>query len=98
MSSHISLKRIFNCFNKMYFNNEVPAETRVIWAPLNGNNGEYQAGTIRIDTTLQGSLRMTQLIVLHEMIHARYPQYGHGKRFHAEVDRLYSAGAYRRLL
>lgn len=98
MSSHISLKRIFNHCNRKWFNNQVPGDTRVLWAPLNGNNGEYQAGTIRIDTTLQGSPKLAKIVMLHEMVHARYPLYGHGKKFQAEIDRLYAAGAYGGLL
>jgi hypothetical protein len=98
MASHLSLKRIFNHLNRKWFDGAVDADTRVIWAPLNGNNGEFQGGVIRIDTTLQGSPKLVKIVMLHEMIHARFPQATHGRVFHAERDRLYAAGAYKELL
>jgi hypothetical protein len=98
MASHLSLRRYFNLFNRKYFNNEVPHGTSVIWAPLNGNNGEYQAGVIRIDIPLQGTPKMAKIILLHEMIHAHRPRANHGRVFQAEIRRLFEAGAYRRLL
>lgn len=98
MASHLSLRRIFNFFNRKYFNGEVPHTTSVTWAPLNGDNGDYQDGAIHIDTTLQGSPRLVKIIMLHEMIHARYPRLTHGKKFKAEIRRLVEAGAYDSLL
>lgn len=98
MASHLSLRRMFNFLNRRYFNDEVPATTSVMWAPLNGDNGDYQAGVIRIDTTLQGSPRLVKIIMLHELTHARYPRLTHGRKFQAEIRRLVEAGAYDSLL
>jgi hypothetical protein len=98
MASHLSLRRIFNFYNRKYFNDEVPHSTTVTWAPLNGDNGDYIDGAIHIDTTLQGSPRLAKIIMLHEMIHAHNPRLTHGKRFQAEIRRLAEAGAYAQLL
>lgn len=98
MTSHLSLKRYFNLFNRKYFDNQVPSDTRVIWHPLDTCNGEYQAGTIRIDTTLHASPRLTKITLLHEMIHARYPKATHGPVFKAERQRLWDLGAYDKLI
>jgi hypothetical protein len=89
---------MFNFLNRRYYNDEVPHTTSVTWAPLNGDNGDYQDGAIRIDTTLQGSPRLVKIIMLHEMIHARYPRLTHGKKFRAELKRLFDLGAYSKLL
>jgi hypothetical protein len=96
--SHLQLKRIFNHYNKRYFNNELPADTSVTWAALNGNDGECQGGAIRLDAILAAVPCYARIILLHEMIHVRFPKATHGKVFRAERQRLLDAGAYDNLL
>lgn len=98
MASHLSLRRMFNYLNRKYFNNEVPATTSVMWAPLDTANADYSDGVIRVDVRITHSPKLVETVMLHEMIHAHNPRLTHGKKFQAEVDRLYSLGAYRKLL
>ena len=99
MATHTNLRRLFKFYNKKYFANCIPEDTSVMWAPMDHNLGEYQRpGEIRIDTTLQGSPKLAHIIMLHEMIHARFPKATHGRVFKAERQRLWELGAYEELL
>jgi hypothetical protein len=51
---------------------------------------------------LKGEPCYWRIVLLHEMCHVavwrRHPKHSHGPIFRKEVDRLYSIGAYRKLL
>jgi hypothetical protein len=59
---------------------------------------------IRIEKATTISEKFTRIALLHEMIHVRLaaengdPDEHHGIRFQKEIERLYQAGAYRKLL
>ena len=53
-----------------------------------------QAAEIHMDPALALYPKFMRITLLHEMIHLHKPRLGHGKKFLAEVDRLYRAGAY----
>jgi hypothetical protein len=59
---------------------------------------------IRIEKTTTISEKFTRIALLHEMIHVRLraengdPDEHHGIRFQREIERLYQAGAYKKLL
>lgn len=93
-SSHLSLRRWFSFYNRRYFANSLPADTVLQWKPLNGDDGLMQDGAIYIDPVLQAVPRYMRIILLHEMVHLQYPRLTHGKKFRAEIDRLYAAGAF----
>lgn len=100
MPSHISLKRLFNYYNRKYFNGELPVDTHISWSPLDGAHGKcwVTEKIIHIDPPLQSHVNYLRIIVLHEMAHLKHPRANHGKKFQDEMDRLYAAGAFRGLL
>ena len=54
---------------------------------------------IRILPILRHAYSSAKIVLLHEMAHAHLGRKAaHGPRFKAEIDRLYSLGAYRELL
>ena len=97
-TSHLSLKRIFNRYNRKYFNCELKADVQ--WRPLNTCSGiAYpNQGLICIDTGLMGYPKLLNATMLHEMVHLKHPRANHGKVFWREMDRLWLAGAFRKLL
>ena len=100
MASHISLKRLFNFYNRRYFNGELPADTQLVWSPLDGAHGKCWPvdKIIHIDPPLQSHVSYLRIVLLHEMVHLKHPRATHGKLFHSEIDRLYAAGAFKGLL
>jgi len=48
---------------------------------------------IAINNCLRRFTELAEVVLLHEMIHARYPQIGHGSVFQKERRRLVKAGA-----
>lgn len=98
MAGHLSLKRIFNRYNRLYFNNELSATTAIVWKPLNGKNGETDCETIWLDPSLAMFPRFLRIVLLHEMAHVKHRRAMHGKVWQAEIDRLYSLGAFRDLI
>lgn len=100
MASHLSLKRLFNSFNRKFFDGQLPADTQIIWAPLDGAHGKCWPGerVIHIDPPLQAHVDYLRIIMLHEMAHLKHPRAGHGKKFQEEIQRLHSIGAYKGLL
>lgn len=100
MPSHTSLKRLYNLYNRKWFNGELPHDVSIIWAPLDTAHGKCypKDRVIIMDPPLQSNGRFLRIILLHEMVHMRVPRATHGKRFQSEIDRLFAAGAYRGLL
>lgn len=99
-SSHASLKRQLNRFNRKWFNGELPEDVNIIWAPVDGAHGCTWPGEklIHMDPPLQAHVNYRAIVLLHEMAHLKCPRAGHGAVFQAEIDRLYAIGAYRGLL
>jgi hypothetical protein len=97
-SSHLSLRRWFRYYNKKYWNNELPDDTVLLWAPLTDAHGEARVKEIRLDPGLQLFPKFMRIILLHEMAHLRNLRWHHGKKFQNEIDRLYAAGAFRGLI
>jgi hypothetical protein len=102
-TSHLQLRRLYNRFNRLYFNSELPTDLEIVWSPCDDANGiTYTAGCtpfrIEIDPSIQGQVRFTHIVLLHEMVHVHRPRLGHGKRFKAELRRLVALGAYDKLL
>lgn len=99
-SSHSTLKRQYNIFNRKYFNNELPTDIHIIWSPLDRAHGASwpQEKTIHLDPPLAAHDRYRKIVILHEMVHIKHPRAGHGKVFQAEIDRLYAAGAFHGLI
>jgi hypothetical protein len=98
-SSHLSLRRWYRYYNKLYFNNELPDDVNLIWAPLNGVHAQTDRQTIWMDPQTQLFPKFMRTTLLHEMAHISCsPRASHGPVFQAEIDRLYAAGAFRRLL
>lgn len=102
MPSHLGLKRRYSHFNRRYFNSELPSIS-VIWSPCNDSHGlvTFEDGKpvkLELDTTLQDTTRVTDIVMLHEMCHIRLCTTSHGAQFKAEIRRLWDLGAYDRLL
>lgn len=97
MASHISLKRLFNAYNRLYFNGELPTDTQIVWHPLDAAHGKCwpKDKVIHIDPPLQSHMNYLRIILLHEMCHLKHPRAGHGKVFRNEIARLFAAGAYK---
>lgn len=104
--SHPVLKRIYNRFNLLYFDGALP-DIPVLWEPTGDSvalsHRVYSEDGIEVerltfDPALKGYTRIVKTYMLHEQIHVKYPTIGHGKRFKAEVDRLWKLGAYEGLL
>lgn len=106
MPSHSGLKRIYNRFNRLYFNSKLP-DIDVLWEPTGDSvalaHRVYRDGTCEVerltfDPALKGYTRIVKTYMLHEMIHIKRPTIGHGARFKAELQRLWDLGAYDRLI
>lgn len=101
-SSHSGLKRIYNRFNRLYFNSELPP-IQVVWEPCGEASGvthiyNAEARKLTIDPALKGFRRLVKIIMLHEMIHVKFPRSNHGKTFKNELQRLWDAGAFETLI
>lgn len=99
--SHSELKRWYANYNRFYFGGKLPRDMDVFYAPddrvhglavkdVNGNC------TIQIDTALMGT-RYAKWTLLHEMAHHATGDWGHGKRFQAQMLRLAIMGAFKKI-
>lgn len=98
--SHYQLGRWFRSYNKRYFEDRLPPDTDVFYAPIDNHahceihqNGER---IIIIDTALWG-LRHARGDLLHEMVHLDTGDFTHGKVFQSGMQRLAKAGAFRNI-
>jgi SprT-like family len=98
-SSDPHLKRIYRRYNAKYFENQLPDNTVIYWAP----NHERLASTFQIggihhiemDPTLMVAQRFIHIMLLHEMRHISLDPYGkHGDRWKSAGRRLMELGAY----
>jgi hypothetical protein len=109
MQSDRQLKMAYSKYNKLYFNNELPDNTVLIWEPTPKNDAVccpvYEVVDncfeIKIDPALKGEPAYWRMVLLHEMIHVaiwrKHPKHQHGKVFTDEKDRIYALGALRKL-
>lgn len=102
-TSHLQLRRLYNRFNRLYFNSELPTDLEIVWSPCDDANGITHTNghtplRITIDPSIQAQPKFFSIILLHEMVHVHRPRLGHGRRFQAELRRLVSLGAYDKLL
>jgi hypothetical protein len=109
VQSDLQLKRVYNQYNKKYFNNELSDKVELVWEPTPKCDGvtcavwEISDGifSIKIDPALKGEPCWWRLVLLHEMCHVKlwrqHPKHEHGKVFEAEKDRLYALGALKKL-
>jgi hypothetical protein len=99
---HPGLKRIYNRFNRLYFGGKLP-DISIVWEPCGDSNGvthmwDGKAKRLCIDPCMRGCTRYVKIIILHEMIHVKFPRTHHGKVFKAERQRLWDEGAFDRLI
>ncbi len=99
------LQKLYERFNRLYFDNELPHDTLVGWmdfpkhSPLGRNDISDGDGilhhTIYISEFLKPFRGVTKETVLHEMCHIKLYPYGKHdrRRFDAEMLRIASAGA-----
>lgn len=103
MASHPGLKRIFNRYNRLYFAGKLP-DLDVMWEPsddamaMSHRGANYEVHRLTFDPALKGYRKIIKQLMLHEMIHVKYPRIGHGPRFKAELQRLWDLHAYDKLL
>lgn len=97
-SSHLSLRRWFNYYNRQYFGGRLPLDTVLRWEPTGVNDAHMLPGVIQMDPAVKLFPRYMRILLLHEMAHLACPRCGHGKKYHAEIQRLWDLGAFRPLL
>ena len=51
-----------------------------------------------MDPALAVYPKYMKIVLLHECVHLKYPRFTHGKKFKAEIKRLFDAGAFDSLL
>jgi hypothetical protein len=98
------LRRLYLDFNRRFFNNELPLDTKVIWMPVvddcvaestKPDDGPF---IIKMSPSISGFRRFFKLILIHEMCHiklwGRRGDY-HGKLWKEEIIRVLKAGAVR---
>lgn len=115
LATNKDLQRWFNSFNKRFFENRIDSRVQVRFAMNEEDrddigddcDGVYviDEKVILIDKNLRVYRRLTQIILLHEMIHAEFPQHisqpyteDHGMIFQHRMVELFKAGAFDGLL
>jgi hypothetical protein len=92
------LRLMFYRLNRKYFKGKLNCSVKFADLSESENDGQIIGDDIEIEATYRRSVSATELILLHELIHANGDIKGHGRKFHKEVNRLYKAGAYKGLL
>jgi hypothetical protein len=91
---------MYKVFNKDFFGNKLPKDMIVFFK----NAGDCLGFTqiirgrplyIVLDRSIRTSNRTVAMTLLHEMVHVKHPDIGHGKTFHREMLRLAKAGAFK---
>ena len=96
-------------YNKRWFGDALPKDTIIYWQPPPGAHadtcpvfevadGKFE---IRMDPAIMGMKKFWHIILLHEMNHIhvwpRHPRHQHGKAFQEGMQRLATAGAFKKL-
>ena|ERR1700744_668168 len=102
MLSDKQLRRWYREYNQKWFSGELPEDTDVLYAPIEGTHGDAlghaDQSVIRINPACAIDSRIIRMTLLHEMVHvALWPYNTHGARFEAEMLRLAAAGAFKGL-
>jgi hypothetical protein len=98
-----ALKRVYDTYNKKYFDGLLPKEAIVGTNDLASSEcgiavrheeSGHEIFVIHIDPVKHNGSRDMRLTLLHEMIHLKlFPYQYHGKRFEEEKNRLTLRGA-----
>lgn len=101
--SHTKLRRAFLKYNELYFDNKLPLDTDVLFRPLDGKHAccdftDRENHIIEVDTMRAICRTLWKQALLHEMAHISSGDCTHGRRWQAEIDRLYTVGAFKGLL
>jgi SprT-like family protein len=93
---------MYRRLNKLYFNSELP-DLDVVWEPCGDamaltHTYSQEAKRLTFDPALKGYNKIIKLIMLHEMIHVKFPRTHHGRIFKAERQRLWDLGAFDELV
>lgn len=99
------LKERYDKYNRKYFGNQLPKETKVTWMGRKGHVGDFVvlssgAIVILINPLLRKlkTEKYALLTLLHEMCHlslwCQRSRASHGPKFQAEMKRLASLGAF----
>jgi hypothetical protein len=99
-----TLERLFDKFNKLYFDGRLSPEYRVTWAdPLKNEDAAENWGwqensppRIYLSTELRYYPEFRDMTLLHEMVHADGCD-GHSADFQANMLRLAMAGAFNKI-
>jgi hypothetical protein len=97
-SSHWSLRRYFNYYNRKYFGGRLPADTQLIWDAQGSTHAYAINGSIHMDHALRGFTKYAKMVLLHEMVHIENPRLSHGIKFRNRIRQLFEAGAFDDLL
>jgi hypothetical protein len=115
LATNKDLEKWFKQFNKRFFENRISSKVQVRFAMSEDDrddigddcDGVYLTNEkiILIDKNLRGYVRLLQIILLHEMVHAEFPHHisqpfteDHGMIFQHRVVELFEAGAFDGLL
>lgn len=101
------LKRLYNIYNKKYFRNKLPAQTKLYFvfkigkskSPTKSNCAityfyEDSSPIVVVQRTKAKSMRYVSADLLHEMAHIAHPRAEHGKVFQQEMKRLAKENAF----
>ena len=99
MPSDNQLRRWYLKYNRLYFDNALPKNTRIWWEVPTGayadcveENGVWR---VRINPSLAGWPQLAKFTLLHELAHIKLSPYlGHGEQFNAEMLVLAQKGAF----
>lgn len=108
MTSDKSLKRLYNRLNLAYFGGQLPDVT-VYWEPcqdamaitfeVTDPVGDEREIAIKVDPQIAALWKVVKLVMLHEMCHVKLWESraaAHGKKWWAEMERLWEIGAFRK--
>jgi hypothetical protein len=103
MLSDRRLRGWYREFNRRWFEDGLPEDVDVLYAPVEGCSGEMvpedrDSFVIRINPRYQVCSGIARLTLLHEMVHVElWPYVTHGPKFEARMRKLAAAGAMRGL-
>ena len=115
LATNKDLARWLKQFNRRFFDGRIDPEVQVRFAISEEDrdklgdecNAVYVPSTrvILIDRVFRGYDRVTQILLLHEMVHAEFPDHisqpasnDHGMVFQHRIVKLFNQGAYDGLL
>lgn len=105
----LRLKRIYDTYNRKFFDNALPHDTRVGWNDelegyaltigIDDEESKHRIFVVYINPNFHSGVEQYRLSLLHECIHIKlYPYMKHGRKFDEEILRLASRGALKGIL